>query len=218
MLLHVFRILKGRRSASATSTRPAVPRATQTLAETCIHTARHSYRLLTRSWISGTLASLDFFSAHYTFAAAMVLLLSSLALPQDKQNDRDDFDSAAHLLRELEKKGNFTAQEYLGHLDQLLSSAATFESSVSQLATSENPSASLQESALNGTGPFLHQNTAFGEANMQNEPITTEMAIFGAPIQDFLMQGDIPLFPDDNLDGFDWLNMNMMTPASLPGC
>lgn len=214
MLLHVFRALKGRRSATANSTRPAVPRATQTLAETCIHTARHSYRLLTRSWISGTLASLDFFSAHYTFAAAMVLLLSSITLPQDKQSDRDDFESAAHLLRELEKKGNFAAQEYLGHLDLLLSSTATFEANSMQ-SQSEANATMLVENNGQGRQSFLQTANTFGEATAQNEPITTEMAIFGAPIQDFLMEGDVPLFDDDTLASFDWLNENMMTPTSL---
>lgn len=214
MLLHVFRALKGRRSATASSIRPAVPRATQALAETCIHTARHSYRLLTRSWISGTLASLDFFSAHYTFAAGMVLLLSSLAFP-DNQSDRDDFDSAALLLKELENKGNFAGREYYHHLELLLSSTATFETDTAK-PQAETQSMISMESGVHGPEPFLQRNNGFGEATTQNEPITTEMAIFGAPIQDFLMQGDIPLFPDDGtLDGFDWLNMNMMTPASL---
>jgi len=145
----------------------------------------------------------------------MVLLLSSITLPQDKQNDRDDFESAAHLLRELEKKGNFAAQEYLGHLDLLLSSTATFEANLLQSQIEANPETSMENGGQGGQS-FLQTTNTFGEATAHlNEPITTEMAIFGAPIQDFLMEGDIPLFDDDTLASFDWLNENMMTPTSL---
>jgi len=146
----------------------------------------------------------------------MVLLLSSITLPQDKQNDRDDFESAAHLLRELEKKGNFAAKEYLGHLDLLVSSTATFEANTIQ-SQPEAQSAMLMTNDFQGTAaakPYLQSTDAFGDANAL-EPITTEMAIFGAPIQDFLMEGDIPLFDDDTLASFDWLNENIMTPISL---
>lgn len=100
---------------------------TTTLAETCVHSARHSIRLLLRSWTTGTLPVLDYLSAQYTFAAAVILLLSSLTFEPSRQADRTDFESASYLLQQLKLSGNLPACEFCEHLDLVVESVATFE-------------------------------------------------------------------------------------------
>lgn len=170
-----------------------IPQVTSALAETCVHSARQSYRLLTRSWIDGSLATLDHYSAQYLFAAATVLVISSLSFDANGQADKDDFDSATHLLRQLRDLGNISAEEFCCQLDILIQAIGVFE------AGRTNPSGM--------TGPNFE--SALADYTFRNDPMASELGIFGPLVQDFLSQTDtelgVPLPLDDVVfDGFDF--------------
>jgi len=183
---------------------------TTTLAETCVHSARHSVRLLLRSWSTGTLPVLDYLSAQYTFAAAVVLLLSSLTFEANRHNDRTDFESANYLLQQLQSSGNLPANEFCEHLDLVVETVATFEGR--QLASQTDP---IPETANMPDNVALSQNvpTSTAEA-LPSDFITTGMAIFDPLVQQFLTQDEPQLDMsfldgDDLFNDFDWFGTAM---------
>jgi len=178
---------------------------TTTLAETCVHSARHSVRLLLKSWSTGTLPVLDYLAAQYTFAAAVILLLSSLTFETNRQTDRTDFESASYLLHQLKSSGNLPACEFCEHLDLVVESVATFEGR--QPASQTVPVPEIADTSNNAA---TTQGVPIPNAEVSTSDfITTGMAIFDPLVQQFLTQDetqfDLPFLPGDDLfDDFDW--------------
>ena len=205
ILLHLFRTTRHSKSTSTnTSATPARPMTT-TLAETCVHSARHSIRLLLRSWSTGALPVLDYLSAQYTFAAAVILLLSSLTFETTRQIDRTDFESASYLLQQLKSSGNLPACEFCEHLDLVVESVATFEG---KQPTSQT--VSVPETANLPDNVALSHNVPISSVEaLPSDFITTGMAIFDPMVQQFLTQDesqlDLPFLAGDDLfNDFDW--------------
>ncbi|THW52527.1 hypothetical protein D6D21_00961 [Aureobasidium pullulans] len=182
ILLHVFRI-----SNRIGGTTEEIPPATLALASTCSHSAGHSYRLLMRSWVNGSFFTLDYLSAQYLFASATILAISSLSNDSHAKSHQNDLESATHLLRQLSMLGNLAASEFCGHLDAVLRSIATFKAGRGE---------STEGSNLVQASP----------AAIRPDTVTTEMALFGPLVGDFLTQTDtelgMPLLLDDS--ALDW--------------
>ncbi|KAH0032267.1 putative fungal-specific transcription factor, partial [Aureobasidium melanogenum] len=182
ILLHVFRI--SNKIGGATE---EISQATLALASTCSHSAGHSYRLLMRSWVNGSFFTLDYLSAQYLFASATVLALSSLSSDSLAKSHQNDTESATHLLRQLSMLGNLAASEFCTHLDAVLRSIATFKASRGE---------SSEASTMVQASP----------ATARPDTVTTEMALFGPLVGDFLTQTDtelgVPLLLDDS--ALDW--------------
>ena len=169
-----------------------MPQATVMLAETCSTSARHSFRLLVQSWINGSLPALDYLSAQYLFAVCMVLAISSLCFDANSHADRNDYQSAHHLLSHLHRLGNIAAGEFCQHADQFPHCISQFETErgARVLEPDDQPDPSQSANIL----PFIP--TSSGD-------MTTEMAIFQPLLQDFLVQADTELcvpLPSDYLD------------------
>jgi proline utilization trans-activator len=209
----MFRAKRGPATSIATSGSSDIPRFTSALAETCVHTARHSHRLLTKSWVTGALPALDYLSAQYTFAAAVVLLLSSITFSCNAQNDQNDFESSAHLLNELKRNGNIAAIEFSEHLDLVVQAVAVFEGS--SLSTVQQASATTSLLLTPNINPPARGGSIPSMVQPARDDITTEMALFGPLVQDFLTQGDtelgLPFMLENDafLDGFDWSGANL---------
>lgn len=202
ILLHVFRVSHSIKLSDGQQTLQDIPQVTSALAETCVNSARNSYRLLTRSWIDGTFAALDHFSAQYLFAATTILAVSSLSPDVNNQSDKDDFESATHLLRQLKDLGNISAQEFCYQLDILIQGMNLFGDGRSiplgmTVVDNRNNLESLQPEAMLGT-----------------DPTSSDFGVFGPLVQDFLSQTDTELgvsLPLDDVvfDGLDfWFNMS----------
>jgi len=148
---------------------------------------------------------LDYLSAQYTFAAAVILLLSSLIFGANSQTDSTDFESARFLLQQLKSSGNLPACEFCEHLDLVVETVAAYEG---------------RESGVQAGSALETVNMPDGVASSRNLPvpdveavpsefITTGMAIFDPLVQQFLTQDesqlDLPFLPGNDLfDDFDW--------------
>ena len=151
-----------------------------TLADACLHTARHSNELLTQLWIEGALSTLGYFDAQYLFSSAVILAISSVS--DADSNDKDRLESAAQLLRSMADSGNPSATEFCGHLDQV-----RYATDGSRSAVTAAPSTSAAEQGMSTYSIF--DNTI--------NPLTTEMALLDQPMQDFLTQAEFPFdFPN----------------------
>lgn len=166
---------------------------TPTLAEACIHAARHSNELLTQVWVEGTLATFGYFDAQYLFSSAVVLAISGVL--DGRSNDRERMDSASQLLHYLANSGNLSATEFCGHLDQVRTACDNYRSEEVDHVADYPPDGSLVYS---------------GGANLLAQEITTEMALGQSPMQDFLTRSeftfDIPAtgFLDDSIFFQNW--------------
>lgn len=147
--------------------------------------------------MDGSFSTLDHTSAQYLYAAATVLAVSSLSFSANSQADKDDFESAAHLLRQLRDLGNISAQEFCYQSELMIKNIAEFE------ATRANAT---------GVAPFEARNnfdTSGADFSMRLDPMASDMGIFGPLVQDFLSQTDaelgVPLpLEDIGFDGLDF--------------
>lgn len=175
------------------------------LAETCLHTARHTCRLLTQAWTA--LPALDYSSAQYLFAAATILAVSNLCVGANASADKDTFQSAHHLMKQLDRLGNIAAREFCVHLDAMLECIAKFEA---EKAQQQNDVTTTAE-PVNATDG--EQATALRFDSLRFDEMTTEMAIFQPNVQDFLSydNGDLGA-----LDPFDTSAMDVWPYVQMP--
>lgn len=160
---------------------------TSTLVETCLHTARHSNELLTQLWIDGTLSVFGYFDAQYLFSSAVILAISSIS--DVGCEDNDSFESAAQLLQTMADSGNLSAIEFCGHLAQVRSAIDTYR----QAATATIGASEAENF-------WSHNDSAI-------KPLTTEMALLGPPMQEFLTQEE---FPFEFTNQVDFLQDSML--------
>ncbi|EOD43596.1 putative fungal specific transcription factor domain-containing protein [Neofusicoccum parvum UCRNP2] len=172
-------------SDRASSPAPPIPETALALAEACIRCARHSYRLLTESWIDGAFATFGYFDTQYLFSAATILAISSLMNGKDSQSDGDHFETAAQFLSQLEQNGNFAAKEFCRHIDAMklimreTGGGGTGAIESSSTAASAIPRGAVQDSEL----PY-----AAGSSM-----VTAGMALAEPSLQEFLSQPDLDL-------------------------
>ncbi|KAI4719615.1 putative fungal-specific transcription factor [Aureobasidium sp. EXF-10727] len=182
-LLQVFHV------TNRTNRRDEIPQATFMLAETCVHTARHTCRLITQAWTA--LPALDYSSAQYLYAAATILAVSNLCLGPSAQADKETFQSGHHLMKQLDRLGNIAAREFCQHLDAVLECISRFEVEKSERLLGVTP-----QQLSNIDPPPMDE-------------MTSEMAIF-QNVQDFLSYDNADLdalFPFDTTDIWPYASM-----------
>lgn len=172
------------------------------LAEACIRCARHSLRMLTDSWIDGSLAMFDYNYTQYLFSAATILGISILSVGRNDQDDLDAFDSACHFLQVLKDNGNFSAIEYCQHLDFMRIASQAF---LSAKNTENSTTATTANSTMDETiAPIVFRhNTANPQATIMSssttpissdqQAMTAEMALAEPSLQEFLEQSEMDL-------------------------
>jgi proline utilization trans-activator len=207
ILLHVFTSTRKARTNQGSGPPPPISEGARKIAQTCIQCARHSFRLLSESWIEGAFAIFDYFHTQYLFSAATILAVSALSSVGVESTDADDFETACQILSQLGQSGNFGAREFCLHIDAMKhsmgASALTARESQYGTPTTSNISIPTQQSY----DPFMSQ------------AMTTGMALAEPTLQQLLAQPDsnfqlnsstdldeiqTPFFPD--LWVGDWMN------------
>lgn len=148
-----------------------------TLAETCIQCSRHSYRLLSESWIHGSFVIYDYFYTQYLFSAATNLALSSLLGSAQSQSDADNFNNAVEIIRQLSQSGNFAAKEFCEHFNAMEESMEKVRNDgLIQNIAPRVPNVS-QEAMVPFTGPIMTAGMALAESSLQEFLAETDLAI-----------------------------------------
>ncbi|OJD29068.1 fungal specific transcription factor domain-containing protein [Diplodia corticola] len=192
ILLHVFRTYRESLQMPANSPTPQIPETARALAEACIRCARHSYRLLTESWIDGAFATFGYFDTQYLFSAATILAISSFLSSKDAQSDGDHFETAAQFLGQLMHSGNYAAKEFCRHIDAM---RRVMEETRGTESFVVDPFAAQASAAAGGAVPSEEVQCTSGSV------VTAGMALAEPSLQEFLSQGpDIDLrFIDTSL-------------------
>lgn len=203
MLLRVLtQVSKNANSLGSSEVQDGVSQAALTLAEACIHAAKHSHSLIIHQWTSGNLPIFGYFHAQYLFSAAMVMLISSLISPENATSDMEAFQTGAQVLRCMSGDGNFAASEFSKNIEGIKSSLDVYRSRQNPTSHDEGElrrtgiaTESAPLSLTTGNGDIT---TAFGSgmnASMRNAPggFTTEMAFLEPTMQTFLAQSDFDL-------------------------
>ncbi|KAL1651212.1 hypothetical protein SLS58_000550 [Diplodia intermedia] len=183
ILLHVFRTYRESLRTPANSPTPPIPETARALAEACIRCARHSYRLLTESWIDGAFATFGYFDTQYLFSAATILAISSFLNSKDAQSDGDHFETAAQFLGQLMQNGNFAAKEFCQHIDAM---RRIMQEARGAEPYGADPSAAQASAAA---GAVQGEEFQYTPGSM----VTAGMALAEPSLQEFLSQPDIDL-------------------------
>jgi proline utilization trans-activator len=183
VLLHVLEISRPNNLTDPLGRTSQIPAHVNTIAEACIHAARHSNELLTEAWTEGTLATFGYFDAQYIFSSAVVLEIASILNSQSI--DSTLMQSSAHQLQFMAESGNLAATEFCGHLDAVKLACEEYRS---QVAISANTSATLNADEANQEAPAV---------GMQFDCFTTERALAQGSMRDFLNEDVFPFdLPD----------------------
>ncbi|KAH7084254.1 fungal-specific transcription factor domain-containing protein [Paraphoma chrysanthemicola] len=174
VLLHVLKMYK-QAWTNNTDPRTALPDTAHTLAETCIQCARHSYQIVTDTWINGTFATFDYFHTQYLFSAATVLAISSLLSSSQSEEDKHRFENAVDLLRQLDQSGSLVAKEFCEHIDAMQKSmAAIREDTACQHISRPWPTAEQEAGAIS-SGFELTAGMALAVPSLQDFLADTEL-------------------------------------------
>ncbi|KAJ3539319.1 hypothetical protein NM208_g5538 [Fusarium decemcellulare] len=201
VLLHMLRMHQESNGDTPNTTEQAISSNVQTLAETCIRCARHSYSTIVECWIEGSFRTFDYFNTQFLFSAATVLAISSLVSGADSTKDREDFDFAGQLLAKLGDLGSFAAMEYCRHVEAMKADIQDRSWGSVQL-----PGQNEAESEVVSASDELGQLEA---ANQPGQFMTSGMALAEPSIEAFL-QGEqslahVDVFLDNaQLEGLYW--------------
>ncbi|KFA67801.1 hypothetical protein S40285_04506 [Stachybotrys chlorohalonatus IBT 40285] len=213
ILLHVFKEHKDlwKVSFSTAEMKETVGETPLALAEACIRCARHSLRILTDSWIDGSLAMFDYNYTAYLFSAASILGVSILSIGRNDEDDRDAFESACYFLQVLKSIGSFGATEYCRHIDMMRLASQTFLSGHG----AEN---STTDTELLARFSFGHHqqlpSSTVTPASGEQQMMTAEMALAEPSLQEFLAQSELNLgFLDTQMD--DGRSASLYFPVSM---
>ncbi|KFA54094.1 hypothetical protein S40293_05542 [Stachybotrys chartarum IBT 40293] len=213
ILLHVFKEHKDlwKVSFSTAEMKETVGETPLALAEACIRCARHSLRILTDSWIDGSLTMFDYNYTAYLFSAASILGVSILSVGRNDEDDRDAFESACYFLQVLKSIGSFGATEYCRHIDMMRLASQTFLSGHG----TEN---SATDTELLARFSFGHHqqlpSSTVTPASGEQQMMTAEMALAEPSLQEFLAQSELNLgFLDTQMD--DGRSASLYFPVSM---
>ncbi|KAJ4984807.1 fungal specific transcription factor domain-containing protein [Stagonosporopsis vannaccii] len=180
ILLHVLSIHR-KAWTDNIDPKPLVPDTANTLVETCIQCARHSYQIVTDAWAYGSFATFDYFHTQYLFSAATVLAISSSLRSPQSEGDNYKFENAVELLRQLEGSGSFVAKEFCEHVDAMQSSIAAINRSY------DSGQSAQRVEHISGSGA----------AGSIGTGLTAGMALAEPSFRDFLAETDL------DTQGFD---------------
>ncbi|KZF24914.1 putative C6 transcription factor [Xylona heveae TC161] len=207
-LLHAL-ILQTKTAASNERPAESISQAVLTLAEACIHAARHTHSLIVEEWVNGSLSMFGYFYAHYLFSSALVLAMSSLLAAKNK-HDIGGFETSIEILRSMSDNGNLSAKEFYVNLEQVklcLDSQSIQDANNGSQQRRQNNEANMLMPDRPAMPPMVVP------ASMQNQSMlpapsgsqglslssntfagfTTEMAFLEPTMQDFLAQSDMDL-------------------------
>ncbi|TID17807.1 Alternative oxidase [Venturia nashicola] len=136
ILLHVFASTEKTRTNQGTNTSPPISEGARKIAQTCIQCARHSFRLLSESWIEGAFAIFDYFHTQYLFSAATILAISALSDTRPENSDADEFETACQILSQLGQIGDDNRNGFNRAYIAAASRAARFKLPVEQFSRS----------------------------------------------------------------------------------
>ncbi|KAL2067518.1 hypothetical protein VTL71DRAFT_1943 [Oculimacula yallundae] len=179
--------------------RDGISQAALTLAEACIHAAKHTHSLIIHQWTSGSLPIFGYFNVQYLFSSAMVLLMSSLIFAENATSDMEAFETSAQILRCMSGDGNLTAAEFSKNLEEVKVSLEVYKASRNPNNVGGDPARlGTTESADPPVAASGDLSTAFGssiDVSLRNAPggFTTEMAFMEPTMQSFLAQSDFDL-------------------------
>ena len=189
VLLHALRNHVEFSSTNTITPRQQVPETASALAEACIRCARHSYRLLVRTWTQGSFFVFDYFYTQYLFSAITILAISDIWKGNDGHTDGEDFDIGTELLGELKQNGNFAAIEFCRHVDAMQHSRGRFSRKAGDTAV---------DGRTLGSEP---SRPAIPTDNFDSTPfLTAGMALTEPSLQEFLAQPDLDLSFMDTAD------------------
>jgi hypothetical protein len=172
-----------------------LPDTARTLAETCIQCARHSYQIITETWIRGTFATFDYFHTQYLFSAATVLAISSLLGSCKSEDDNYKFENAVDLLRQLDRSGSYVAKEFCEHIDAMQKSMTAARSGTSTETLSRPWQNTNQETAACPSVPELTAGMALAEPSLRDFLAVTDLDTQG--FDDSLFDNTLSLFWPD---------------------
>jgi hypothetical protein len=118
-------------------------------------------------------------------------------------------------LSELKTHGNISAREFVEHLELVVEAVATFESNGHTVQPAPVSNSLLLTPNINPLPQGSTMSSTTGPIGSLSDPITTEMALFGPLMQDFLTQDEtelgLPFMLDNDafLNGFDWSGTNL---------
>ncbi|KAJ5606783.1 hypothetical protein N7537_003402 [Penicillium hordei] len=190
----------------------------KTLSDACIHAARNTHSLIVEEWTNGSVPIFGYFYAHYLFSSALIMVISSLVYPENR-NDFALFEAAFEILRAMSSHGNLAATEFYDNLEcvkQCLDNIRTsegghFQSDLPRVAESSTDSLSII--APNQLGLF--GNTASSGIPEPTVPATcaNDMAFLGESMEEFLAQPDVDFLLDPSLTDtvYSWPNLSLWT-------
>lgn len=124
ILLHVLRTSLGH---SLLDSQAEVPQSAARLAEACIRCARHSFTLLSESWINGSFMIFDYFDTQFLFSSASILTISVVWDRTANLGDKDRIECIEQFLWQLKLNGNFAAAEFHQHVAAILPLVGIYE-------------------------------------------------------------------------------------------
>ncbi|KAK0634158.1 fungal-specific transcription factor domain-containing protein [Immersiella caudata] len=179
------------------------PAPARPLIDTCIRCARHSYRILSESWIHGAFPALYHDLTQCLFSALTVLAVSSLLDHSECGRDREWFEESVELLSQLKDSGNFPAREFYRHVELIMATLKDVdrrrERDLARNADQELQCGDVARLTGHGTDAEAGDGTAcpFGTA------VTAETALAEPSLQQLLMQPTVDMqFPESGFDLF----------------
>ncbi|EAQ88432.1 hypothetical protein CHGG_05051 [Chaetomium globosum CBS 148.51] len=215
-------LLYGLRLHTSTSPPKPIPHSAKTLIDACIRCARHSYRILSESWINGAFPALYHDLTQYLFSSLIVLAISSLLDHHDDSanaSDRDGFEDAVQLLSRVRDSGNIPAREFYRHAELIVAAVTKARKGRSHDSSAEVDMCAQMAARPAGGGTADALDTPLGLGPMQVGDLsreergaaglgimieTGETALAEPSLQELLMQPAMEMqFLEPSSDFFD---------------
>ncbi|KAE8383721.1 fungal-specific transcription factor domain-containing protein [Aspergillus bertholletiae] len=119
VLLHVLHLRRARHERNTADQSLPFIETASALSEACLQCARRSYHILTESWVDGSFPTFDYTYTQYLFSTSLILAISSLLQNPNSSADRDDFETAVQILKQLDHNGNYAAKEFCRHVESI---------------------------------------------------------------------------------------------------
>jgi proline utilization trans-activator len=196
ILFHLFRTkIQPLNKANTIPAKPLSP-VTSALAEACVQAARTQNSILAQLWVEGSIAVFGYFDANYIFSSTIILMVATIAIKGDRDQDQDAVDTAWSLLRSMRDDGNLPAEEYYDQLLQLRTDLNQVNGNGMgrSNATSDVQSTKSANSRVNAaTTKTTTPNTNSRRVSQMGESAIGATGLDDPFIHDFLMQTDAQL-------------------------
>ncbi|CEL11125.1 hypothetical protein ASPCAL14231 [Aspergillus calidoustus] len=117
VLLHLFKSQLDPKVREEGSARPNISSITMALAESCVHAAQASSRMVECLFLDGSIATFGYWDAHHIFSAAMILIMS--AMMRATSVNSEYLETLLSVLRALKNDGNIPAVDFCERLSHI---------------------------------------------------------------------------------------------------